>query len=62
VLNSKSEIKFTRKEYADIELRVPAVQKARELINFEAKVTLEEGILRTADFYRQAVKVSAVAG
>jgi UDP-glucose 4-epimerase len=59
VLNSKSEIKFTRKDYADIELRVPAVQKARELIEFEAQVSLDEGILRTAEFYREMLKASA---
>jgi len=59
VLNSKSQIKFTRKDYADIELRVPAVQKARDLIDFEAKVNLDEGIIRTAEFYRSMLKASA---
>jgi len=53
VLNSQSPIRFTRKDYADVELRVPSVQKARERIGFEAKVDLEEGIQRTAEFYQQ---------
>jgi UDP-glucose 4-epimerase len=53
VLGSKSEIRFTRKDYADVELRIPSVRKARELIGFEAKVDLEEGIRRTADYYRE---------
>jgi UDP-glucose 4-epimerase len=53
VLESRSPILFVRKDYADIELRVPAVEKARELIGFEARVDLEEGIRRTAEFYRQ---------
>jgi UDP-glucose 4-epimerase len=51
VLSSRSPIMFTRKDYADVELRVPSVQKARELIGFEAKVDLDEGIRRTAEFY-----------
>lgn len=51
VLNSKSAIRFVRKDYADIELRVPNVDKARDLIGFEAKVDLEEGIERTGEFY-----------
>jgi UDP-glucose 4-epimerase len=51
VLNSKSPIRFTRKDYADIELRVPNVDKARDLLGFEAKVDLEEGIRRTGEFY-----------
>jgi UDP-glucose 4-epimerase len=59
VLNSKSQIKFTRKDYADIELRVPAVQKARDLIDFEAKVNLDDGIARTAEFYRSILTVTA---
>lgn len=52
VLDSSSKIKFIRKDYADIELRVPAVAKSRSLLGFEAKVDLEEGIVRTAEFYR----------
>ena len=55
VLGSKSRIRFTRKDYADVELRVPSVRKAREMLGFEAKVDLEEGIARTAEFYRQAM-------
>jgi UDP-glucose 4-epimerase len=54
VLGSKSAIRFTRKDYADVELRVPQVNKARERIGFEAKVDLDEGILRTAEFYRSS--------
>ena len=52
VLGSNSEISFTRKDYADVELRVPSVEKARRLIGFEAKVDLEEGIRLTAEYYR----------
>jgi len=52
VLNSKSRIRFVRKDYADIELRVPNVQKATDLLGFEAKVDLEEGIRRTGENYR----------
>ncbi len=53
VLNSESPIVFTRKDYADVELRIPSVSKARELLGFEAKIDLEEGIRRTAEFYRR---------
>ena len=52
VLGSKSEIRFTRKDYADVELRVPSVTKAREVLGFEAEIDLDEGILRTAEHYR----------
>ena len=37
-----------------MELRVPSVAKARNKIGFEAKVDLEEGILKAAEFYRES--------
>lgn len=49
VLNSKSKIEFTYKDYADVELRIPNVKKAREVLGFEAEIDLEEGIRRTAE-------------
>lgn len=52
VLESSSQIKYSHKNYADVELRVPSIVKAKELIQFHAKVDLEEGILATAEFYR----------
>lgn len=48
VLGSSSEIRFVDKDYVDVELRVPAVEKARDLLGFEAQVDLDEGIRRTA--------------
>lgn len=54
VLGSKSPIRFTRKDYVDVELRVPSVVKARELIGFQAKVDLEEGIRRTGEYWRKS--------
>jgi UDP-glucose 4-epimerase len=56
VLNSKSTILFTQKDYADVELRVPSVDKAKKLLGFEAKIDLEEGISRTAKYFRGLMK------
>jgi UDP-glucose 4-epimerase len=61
VLDSRSDVVFTRRDYADVELRVPAVAKAREILGFEARVDLEEGILRTADAYRAALTSTTAA-
>jgi UDP-glucose 4-epimerase len=60
VLESSSPIVFTRKDYADVELRVPSVQKAKDLLGFEAKVDLDEGIRRAAEFYRLQSAAQAV--
>jgi UDP-glucose 4-epimerase len=56
VLNSECPIVFTRRDYADVELRIPSVSKARELLGFGAKIDLEEGIRHTADFYRRQMQ------
>lgn len=53
ILNSKSQIIFKPALSADIELRVPDVVKAQKLIDFKAKVDLEEGIKRTARWYME---------
>lgn len=53
VLNSKSPICFVKKDYVDVELRIPNVKKSQELLGFDAKVDLDEGILRTAVYYRE---------
>jgi UDP-glucose 4-epimerase len=48
VLGSKSKIEFRPQLSADIELRIPSVEKSFELLGFKAKVDLEEGIQKTA--------------
>jgi UDP-glucose 4-epimerase len=53
VLESSSPISFVRKDYVDVELRVPLVSKAREILGFEARVDLDEGIRKTAEYYRE---------
>ncbi len=53
VLKSQSTITFVPALSADIELRIPCVEKAQNFLNFDAKIDLEEGILRTAHAYKQ---------
>ncbi|MDB2497672.1 NAD-dependent epimerase/dehydratase family protein [Alphaproteobacteria bacterium] len=55
VLGSTSEIVFKPPLSADIELRIPETKKAENLLGYKAKVDLEEGIRRTADWYRANV-------
>ena len=52
-IGSKSTISFTSRDQVDIGLRIPSAAKARDLLGFEAKVDLEEGIRRTARFYQE---------
>jgi len=46
------EIRFVPLDYADVELRIPNVEKARMLLGFEAGVELDEGLERTIAWYR----------
>ena len=50
---SKSRIRFVQWDFPDVELRIPNISKARELLNFEPQVDLEAGLLRTIDWYRK---------
>lgn len=61
VLESKSKIRFVDALSADVELRVPSIEKAKRLFGFEAKIDLDEGIRRTAEaFARQPQTMTAV--
>ncbi len=50
--SSGSRIEMVKWDHPDVELRVPAIGKARELLDWSAKVDLEEGLLRTIYWYR----------
>jgi len=44
---------FQELHYADVELRIPNVQKARERLGFEAAVDLDDGLAKTIAWYRE---------
>jgi UDP-glucose 4-epimerase len=52
VLKSDSKILFKPALSADIEMRIPSVTKTEEVLGFKAKVDLDEGILRTAAYFK----------
>jgi dTDP-glucose 4,6-dehydratase len=39
-----------------VELRIPDIEKARTLLGFEPQVDLEEGLLRTIEWYRRSMR------
>ena len=47
------EVVFQPLHYTDVELRIPNIEKARDLLGFEAKVDLDEGLERTIAWYRE---------
>jgi UDP-glucose 4-epimerase len=52
------EIVFRPLHYADVELRIPNVEKAKELLGWEPKVDLDEGLERTIAWYRSRLPAS----
>jgi UDP-glucose 4-epimerase len=53
------EIAFQPLHYTDVELRIPNVAKAQELLGFAARVELDEGLARTIAWYRARLGVPA---
>lgn len=51
--SSGSSIEFVHWPHTDVEIRVPHVGKAKELLGYNAKIDLEEGLLRTIQWYRR---------
>ena len=53
------EVVFQPLHYADVELRIPNVEKARTLLGFDARVELDEGLERTVAWYRERAATPA---
>ena len=58
---SDSELRFIDWPHPDVELRIPNIDKARELIDFAPKTDLDEGLQRTIEWYRQRALAGTAA-
>jgi nucleoside-diphosphate-sugar epimerase len=52
---SKSKIVHVPKTFADVELRIPNISKAKNILNYSPKVGLEDGLKRTAEWYYEKI-------
>ena len=59
VTRSESNIVYDPPLSADIAIRIPSVDKAQQVLGFKAKVDLEEGIRRTAEYFRTQMNFPA---
>ncbi len=50
---SRSQMVYREQHSPDVEIRIPDIQKASEILGFKPKVEIEEGLLHTIDWYRQ---------
>lgn len=61
ITGSRSKIRFVEVNYSDIDIRVPHMEKARQLLGFEPSVDIDEGIRRTVAWCREhAAKLEAI--
>ena len=51
--NSKSEIVFKPHPGPEVDLRVPSIEKAMALLGYKPTVSLETGVARAIDWYRE---------
>jgi nucleoside-diphosphate-sugar epimerase len=56
---SESQLTFRPLHYSDVEVRIPDITKSRELLGWEPRVDLDEGLERTLAWYRQQLAVPA---
>lgn len=55
IANSKSKIVYVPKTYVDVELRIPNIDKAKEVLGYQPKYDLAEGLEKTIEWYRGAI-------
>jgi nucleoside-diphosphate-sugar epimerase len=58
---SESEIIFRPLHYTDVEMRIPNVDKALKLLEWEPHVDLDDGLARTIAWYRERRPVQSLA-
>lgn len=50
---TKSKIIYVPKNYVDVELRIPSIEKAEKLLGFRPKVDINTGIVKTFAWYKK---------
>ncbi len=61
VSGSSSQLVFRPLHYKDVEMRIPNVDKARRMLDWDAEVDLDEGLARTIAWYREQGRTPAPA-
>jgi len=54
--DTKSRINYVPKNYVDVELRIPSIDKAKNILKYEPEVDLDTGIIKTFQWYKNILK------
>lgn len=56
IANSESKIVYVPKNYVDVELRIPSIDKAKNLLGFQPEYDLATGLEETIKWYKKLIK------
>lgn len=56
IAESESPITYVTKNYVDVELRIPNIDKAKSILGFEPKYDLAAGLEKTIEWYKKEIK------
>lgn len=59
VTGSDSQLAYRKLGYNDVEIRIPDITKAREVLKWEPQIDLDEGLALTMQWYRERASVTA---
>jgi len=54
--NSSSQIVHVPKNYVDVELRIPNIDKVKKMLGYNPRYDLNEGLKKTIKWYQRKVK------
>ena len=55
IAESDSRILYVPKNYTDVELRMPSIEKAKKILRYEPKWDLADGLKKTIDWYKKVM-------
>lgn len=55
IANSNSDIAYVPKEYVDVELRIPSIDKAIKMLGYNPEYDLAKGLEKTIEWYRSGI-------
>ena len=55
IIGSKSKIEFFKIPQDDPKKRKPDIEKAKKILNWEPSITLDDGLLNTINFFKEAI-------
>ncbi len=55
--DSKSKIIHIPKNYVDVDIRIPSIEKAKRILGYKPNINLNEGLKRTIEWYKQKLNL-----